>query len=176
MHNSAMPYNQLARKYHQYNNLLKTVEAARAEIASHDIAGTDEALKSLQTLANQVQPLVDALKYDIDQRDDYFKKWAKLYCRKTLDELPQQILVVESTIRNGKEAVAKKRKPLLDDGLALDAVAAVYPDYDDSSDRKTLEELQYQLSAWEGFNEYRLPDFLPLTAEQQQEWAHFLSQ
>lgn len=176
MHNSTMPYNQLARKHHQFSTLLKTVEAAHAEIASHDIAGTEEALKSLQVLANQVQPLVDTLKYDIDQRDDYFKKWSRLYCRKTIDELPNQILVIESTIRTGKEAVAKKRKPLLDDGLALDAVAVVYPDFDDTNDRKTLEELKYQLAAWEGFNEYRLPEYLPLTPEQQQEWAHFLSQ
>jgi hypothetical protein len=162
---TTLPIADLRSQYHHLKNIVNEAELFMTKLNAYALAGDliPNATDALLQIKTQLQPQIDVLASEIDYRANYYKKYQRLCSFKIMDDLPDKIQSVKSRINQAQAVIAKKRKPLIDDGVGEDIAALTYPDYDSTADLVKLGELQYQLDAWIGFQNYQHPDFLPIS-------------
>ena len=162
-----LPIADLRKQYYELKNLINDANVSIQNLNKYVSVDKmiENAVTTLTDVINRASPIMDSLWHEIEKRVAYYKKYQRLCSFNTMTDLPDKIQSVKSRIDQAKAVIAKKRKPLIDDGVGEDIVALTYPDYDSTADLVKLEELQYQLDAWIGFQNYQHPDFLPISEE-----------
>jgi hypothetical protein len=121
-------------------------------------------LPELGDLQTKLKKELAAFRTEIDMRDAVFEPFARCVHQRLFVEIPRDVSVIKADMEVQQKAIEKKRKLLLDDGIAEDQAAAIYPDYDSSADLAKIADLEAERAAWEKFDTYRDEKYLPENA------------